>query len=189
METKNLYSEKASLIINECELVLKAIEPAEIDNLLSEIETAGKVFFVGVGRVMLSLQAISKRWNHLGIHSICVGQIDEPPITNKDLLIVGSSSGETIIPVSIAKKAHVIGARIAYIGTNSTSTVGKIANVFIHVPISSTNHNSLQVTSQQPMTSLFEQSLLLIGDTIALMIMERKRLREEDISRTHANLE
>ena len=183
------YSEKASLIIKECEIVLKSIDPLSVDRLLDEIENADKVFLAGVGRVFLSLQAIAKRLNHVEIKAYCVGQINEPPISDKDLLIVGSSSGETIIPVSIARKAHEIGARVGYIGASPNSTVRNISDCFIQIPISRSNQPGVFIVSQQPMTTLFEQVLLLFGDAITLMLMERKCLKERDIFLKHANLE
>lgn len=189
METSKIFSEKTSLIIHECDRVLKSIDPLAVERLLDEIENADKVFLVGVGRVFLSLQAIAKRLNHLGIPTYCVGQVDEPPISSKDLLIVGSSSGETIIPVSIAGKAHDFGAKIAYIGANHNSTVRKISDIFIPIPITKAIQHEAVVASQQPMTSLFEQVLLLFGDAITLMLMERMGLQESDILRKHANLE
>ena len=41
----------------------------------------------------------------------------------------------------------------------------------------------------QPMTSLFEQSLLLLGDIVAKMIIERRGLDMKALWRYHANLE
>ena len=189
MEAIHSYSEKVSLIIKECELVLKSIDPQSVEQLLDEIEKADKVFVVGVGRVLLSLQAIAKRLNHLDIKTYCVGQIDEPPISEKDLLLVGSSSGETIIPVSIARKAHELCARIGYMGASPDSTVRKIADFYVQIPTRRSNDSSAVIISQQPMTTLFEQVLLLFGDAITLMLMERKGLKEKDVLLKHANLE
>ena len=189
MEAIHSYSEKASLIIKECELVLKSIDPQSVEQLLDEIEKADKVFVVGVGRVLLSLQAIAKRLNHLDIKTYCVGQIDEPPISEKDLLLVGSSSGETIIPVSIASNAHELCARIGYMGASPDSTVRKIADFYVQIPTRRSNDSSAVIISQQPMTTLFEQVLLLFGDAITLMLMERKGLKEKDVLLKHANLE
>ena len=84
---------------------------------------AEKVFFVGVGRVMLALECIAKRYAHLGIHAVVVGEITEPAITPKDVLVVGSGSGETLFPLGIARKAHSIGAKVVHIGSNPKSSM------------------------------------------------------------------
>lgn len=189
MAINSNYSKKAALIIKECTLVLNSIDPQSVEQLLDEIEKANNIFLVGVGRVFLSLQSIAKRLNHLDIKVFCVGEINEPPITKKDLLLVGSSSGETIIPVSIARKAHEIGARVGYIGASPESTVRKLSDFYVHIPTRGSNDSIDAITSQQPMTTLFEQVLLLFGDAVALMLMDRKSLKESDIVHAHANLE
>lgn len=98
--------EKKSLMIaEECQKALQKIDEEQSQQLVEAILNADEVFFIGVGRVMLSLQAICKRFAHFGIKAHCVGEITEPAITDKDLLIVGSGSGETLFPVAIAQKA------------------------------------------------------------------------------------
>ena len=46
-----------------------------------------------------------------------------------------------------------------------------------------------EIDSCQPMTSLFEQSVLLLGDVLAKMIIERKQLDMKGLWQYHANLE
>lgn len=89
------FTDISKEIIKELEETLVKISDAEVEQLFEQIQKADKVFFVGVGRVLLSLEAVAKRLAHLGINSVVVGQITEPAITEKGLLIVGSGSGET----------------------------------------------------------------------------------------------
>ncbi len=190
MKNHTTYEETSELVINECKLALSKIDPDSIEKLINAILGAEKVYFVGVGRVLLSLQATAKRFAHLGINTYCVGQITEPPITNKDLLIVGSGSGESLIPVVIARKAHELGAKIAYIGTNPESTIKGLSDLFLRIPANSkTTRNNDVIDSKQPMTSLFEQSLFLLGDIIAQMIIAYKSINEDELWKFHANLE
>ena len=78
------YAESAALVIEECTKALKAIEPEKVLEYLEMLTVARKVFFVGVGRVLLSLEAMAKRYAHLGIDTVIVGQITEPAITKDD---------------------------------------------------------------------------------------------------------
>ncbi len=188
-ENDELYLKLSSLVLEECKAALTNIDSDSVFQLVDAILAADKVFFVGVGRVMLSLQAMAKRFTHLGIQAYCVGQINEPAITDKDILIVGSGSGESIVPVEIARKAHKLGARIAYVGTNPGSKVNKIADIFLCIPVRSKVQVNKVIDSRQPLTSLFEQSLLLLGDVIALIIIERKKVNINDLWQFHANLE
>ena len=55
-----------------------------------------------------------------------LGEITEPAMTDKDLLIVGSGSGETAFPLIIAKKAKELNATVAHIGANPNSSMSHI---------------------------------------------------------------
>ena len=90
------YAQTTQMILAELKTALNAVDPASVEQLLAAVQQADQVFFVGVGRVMLALEAIAKRWAHLGIKTHLVGEITEPAITQNDLLIVGSGSGTTL---------------------------------------------------------------------------------------------
>ncbi|PLR78215.1 sugar isomerase [Bacillus sp. V3-13] len=176
-------------ITNELSATISSIESNDVDKLLVEIQKAEKVFFVGVGRVLLSLKAIAKRLAHLGIKTYVVGQITEPAITEKDLLIVGSGSGETAFPLIIAKKAKQFNATVAHIGANPESSMREYSDLFIKIPVSTKLQLPGEIQSVQPMTSLFEQSLLLLGDTLALMMVKEQNIEMHSLWKYHANLE
>jgi len=182
-------SQAKELAVKECAQAMSRIDDEAGEMLIETVLNADKVFFVGVGRVLLSLQAICKRLAHLGIDAHCVGEITEPAITSKDLLIVGSGSGETLFPVAITKKAKDIGAKIAWIGSNDESTIALLADYVIRIPVQTKLNKEDEMKSEQPMTSLFEQSLLLFGDSIAKVIIEKKQLDMHSLWRYHANLE
>ncbi|MCA0252560.1 MAG: SIS domain-containing protein [Actinobacteria bacterium] len=183
------YDDVQRRITAEIEQMMTAIPAVDVEALIAEIRRADRVFFVGVGRVMLSLQAIAKRLAHLGIDTVVVGQITEPAISTADLLIVGSGSGESAVPLAIARKARQHGARVAHIGSNPNSSMREFADVFVRIPVQTKLGLDGEVPSVQPMTSLFEQCLLLLGDCIALMLIERDGLDLHGLWRHHANLE
>jgi 6-phospho-3-hexuloisomerase len=176
-------------IVKELQETLGKVKDDEVKELLEQIQKAEKVFFVGVGRVLLSLQAIAKRLAHLGVNTIVVGQITEPAITEKDLLIVGSGSGQTVFPLAIAKKAKQYNATVIHIGANPNSAMKEFADLFVRIPVSTKLNLPNEVPSIQPMTSLFEQSLLLLGDTIALMMIKEGNIDMQSLWQYHANLE
>lgn len=80
MTTATSFHECERIIINELSDVLGNVDETQIDQLTDLITGARKVFFVGVGRVELALEAIAKRLAHLGIDTVMVGQITEPAI-------------------------------------------------------------------------------------------------------------
>lgn len=182
-------SDAKKLVVKECEAALSRLDEQEAEKLIDAILSSEKVFFVGVGRVLLSLQAICKRLAHLGINAHYVGEITEPAITSKDLLIVGSGSGESLFPVAMARKAKSIGAKIAWIGSNRESTIAGLADYIVRIPVQTKLNKQDELKSEQPMTSLFEQTLLLFGDSVAKVIIERKQIDIQKLWQFHANLE
>ncbi len=102
------YKAAKQNIVREITETLDRISSKDVEQLIKKIEKAERVFFVGVGRVLLALEGMAKRLGHLGIQTVDVGQITEPAITDKDLLIVGSGSGESAFLLTIAKKSKGI---------------------------------------------------------------------------------
>ena len=184
------YRKACGDVMAELEKTLLAVDPEQLERLRDEILAADQVFFVGVGRVMLALQCICKRLAHLGIRANYVGEITEPAITKDDLLIVGSGSGASLFPLGIAKKARAaVDCRIVHIGSNPNSEMKEIADFMVRIPVRTKFYLEDEIDSCQPMTSLFEQSVLLLGDILAKMIIEEKGLDMKSLWQYHANLE
>ena len=183
------YREYAALVLDETGTALRSIDPSQVDALVNGILDARKVFAIGVGRVMLSLQAFVKRLAHLGVDAHCVGEITEPAITPDDLLIVASGSGESIFPKGIARKAKSLGTRVIHIGSNAESGIKPYCDGMVRIPVRTKLALSDEIPSRQPMSSLFEQSLFLLGDIVALAIIDKKNLDMASLWEYHANLE
>lgn len=183
------YKTATKIVIDECNLALTKIDEKKIDELIDYLFNADKVFFIGVGRVKLELEAFAKRLAHLGIKTHIVGDINEPAMTDRDILIVGSGSGESLIPVAIARKAKSLGGKIVHIGSNPQSSLAPITDLMIRVPVQTKLYLEDEISSNQPMSSLFEQSLLLLGDVVAKMIVEQKQIELKSLWQYHANLE
>lgn len=185
------YTKTRTAVLAELDRTLASVDPAQIEHLKDTILGAKQVFFVGVGRVMLALQCVCKRMAHLGISAHCVGDINEPAITGEDLLIVGSGSGSSLFPLGIAKKARaaVPGVTIVHVGSNPQSEMREIADFMVRIPVRTKLYLEDEIDSCQPMTTIFDQSLLLLGDILAKMIIEEKGLDMKGLWRFHANLE
>ncbi|MBI2232428.1 MAG: SIS domain-containing protein [Candidatus Aenigmarchaeota archaeon] len=169
--------------------VLGHVDGKEVERLVDEILGAEKVFFIAVGRVFLSLQCFAKRLAHLGIESHVVGSVNEKAITDKDLLVAASGSGESIMPVEIAKKARKFNARIGLITSARESTLKNIADFAVHLPSPTKNDPDYGVKSVQPMSTLFDQALHIFGDVVAMIIQNKQGLAKEELWMYHANLE
>lgn len=183
------YNGMKTIVLSELKQSLDAVDQADVVAFVRELTQARKVFVVGVGRVMLMLQAFVKRLNHIGIGAFYVGEINEPAITTGDLLVIGSGSGETAIPVAIARVSHQYMPRMVHIGSNMHSTIAALCDVHVRIPCRTKLSLSDEIPSEQPMSTLFEQSLLLFLDAVCLMIIREKEIVISDLWQYHANLE
>ena len=193
------YSKLINSEINNC---LSKVKISETNRLISEILIADKVFITAVGRVSLSLQCFGKRLSHLGINVELVGSLTEKPATEKDLLIIASGSGESILPLSIAKKAKALKTKIGLITSAKKSSIKNLSNfsVTLKAPTKNVKHGKIDnqslsdkasksSNSIQPMSSLFDQALHIYGDVVSVLIFNKSKLNKENIWQYHANLE
>jgi len=185
----NGFEEYAEVVLSELRNSLRAIDGTSAYELAKTIMNANSVFAIGVGRVFLSLQAFVKRLNHLGIAAHCVGSINEPALRSGDLLVVGSGSGESIIPVTIARKAKQLGAKIVHIGSNPHGSMHEFADIMVCIPVTTKLNLPGEIESRQIMTNLFDQSLWLFGDIICQMIADERCVDLNALWQFHANLE
>lgn len=159
------------------------------DKDLSLIKHARHIFVYGGGRSGLGLKGFAMRLVQMGKSAYVVGETTTPAITADDLLIVASASGTTQGTVNIAKEAQKADAKIWLWSTNDASPLAKIANQISILPGKSKNMVNDQRDSQQPMGSLFEQSVWLFGDAITLAYMQTSKITEQSMKQRHANLE
>ena len=132
------------------------------------------------------------RLMHLGYTAYVVGEIVTPAIGEGDLLIIGSGSGETGSLVLMAEKAKQCGAKLALFTIYPESSIGKKADIVIRIPgVTAKSDIDRGVASIQPGGNLFEQTLLLLGDSIVIRIIHKGGFKSDNASmmRRHANLE
>ena len=185
----NNYKELSKKIASEIGEVLSRVEPSEVELLIEEILKAEKIFIFGVGRVFLALKCFGKRLAQTGFDCQVVGSITEKPITAKDLIIIASGSGESKLPVEIARIAKSKGARLGLITSAGESTLKKMADFAVHLPCPTKVDAKTGVRTIQAMTVLFDQSLHIFGDVVSMLLQERKGIKNEDMWKFHANLE
>lgn len=185
-----MSAQSAGLILEELGATLPRIDEQAYAAFLAELTKPGRrVLLMGVGRVMIALKAWVKRLSHLDIDLNFVGSENEQPLHEGDLLVVGSSSGESALPAAIAKIAKRLGADVAYVGCSPQSTIAAMADVKLILYGRTKFAAETEYPSKQPMSTLFEQQLFLLGDVLALDIMQRHGWTEADIKAHHANLE
>lgn len=155
--------------------------------LLELIHTTNRIFLTGSGRSGLALKAFEMRLSQLGKSVFFIGDTNTPAIDSEDLLIVASSSGETSQLINYADISKNIGSKIWLWSTNSNNTIYEKADYFTLLAGKSKFSNSR--LTQQPMGSLFEQSVWIYGDLLVINYMDYYNITESELKLRHANLE
>lgn len=160
----------------------------ELEAFLGAVADAERVFVHGAGRSGLALRMVAMRLMHLGLDVHVVGETTAPAIRPGDLLLTASGSGTTGGVVRAAQTAVSVGARVAAITTAAASPLADLAQAVIVVPAAEKLDRS-GVASAQYAGSLFEQSVVLLGDALFHALWQRSGATADEIWPRHANLE
>lgn len=174
------------LILDEIDQTLSNIKDHESGAFLTQVIEAKRIFVAGKGRSGFVANSFAMRLNQLGKHAHVIGESTTPSITENDLFVIISGSGSTEHLRLLADKAQSVGAKVALLSTNSTSTIGRMANSIIELP-AGTKYDA--EGSAQPLGSLFEQASQVFLDSIVLDLMMELKVNEETMQQNHANLE
>ena len=175
-------------ILAEHQQLANSLNYDSVEQLVLHIKQAKRLFFVGAGRTGLALKMAAMRFMHLGYHVYIVGETTTPAILQDDLLIVGSGSGTTSTLVTAAQKAKSQQAKVAVLTAAPHSTLATIADQCVVIPAAIKTDFGVSVSNQYA-GSLFEQSILLLFDSIFMSLWQESGLSKEDLWPKHANLE
>jgi 6-phospho-3-hexuloisomerase len=178
-------------VTNEVRECLLSVDAAEIEAALALLDSAPRIFVAGAGRSGLAMRAFAMRLMHLGVSAYVVGGTVTPAMSAGDVLVIGSGSGRTESLLAIARKAKGLGGRLVLFTIDAESPLAELAEVTVGIPAPSPKARSgpEAAVSVQPMGSVFEQALLLLGDAIIFELMRRRGVESQEMFARHANLE
>ena len=181
-------------ILDEIKTVLDSIDEEQVDELVRLIETSDKVVGYGAGRMGLSLKAFIMRLNHLGIEAYFLGDTYIPPITEYDLVLVSSGSGETsMIKKFVEEVNKKTSAFVAAVLGNEHSSISNLSNhIVVFKPCNgglNSEDSSDKINSIQLMSTLNEQATYILFDIIAKKIADDLNMNTEKTKRYHFNVE
>lgn len=180
-----------NLAASELCQTLQNIDEQELSAFIDILKDHPRIFVYGAGRSLLMMKAFAMRLMHLGYEAYVVGEVTTPAFLKHDCLVIASASGETKSLLMIAENAKAIQGQILALTIFEGSSLAKLADGIIRVPAytdkrppSETNRPSLLTGS-----SMFEEAVLLLGDTIILELAKHKQLDLTKAFDKHANLE
>jgi 6-phospho-3-hexuloisomerase len=155
------------------------------------IESSSRIFVAGAGRSGLCMRAFGMRLMHLGKTVHVVGETTTPGIAPTDLLILGSGSGRTTSMCAMAEQARRLGAQVLLFTTDAGSPLARLSDLQVLIPAPSFRvmNEMHDLISVQPLGTLFEQSMLILCDSLILALMRRTGVSAMQMFVRHANLE
>jgi 6-phospho-3-hexuloisomerase len=167
---------------------LAAANGDRLDDAAALIRSADRVFVLGAGRSGIALQLTAMRLMHLGLTVHVVGEVTAPAIGAGDALVVASGSGSTAGIVRAAQTGTEVGASVVAITADAASDLAELATVTIIVAAARKLDRDSDV-SEQYAGSLFEQTVVTIGDALFHALWKASGLSADDLWPRHSNLE
>lgn len=147
-----------------------------------------QIFVCGAGRCQYMLRAFCMRLMHLDFKAHVVGDTTSPCINPGDLLILADGAGGLTTISAVAQLAKNCGAEIAFLTIVPDSLIGCQADIIIKIPGRTAAAGGIG-KSIQPGGGRFEQSLLILLDSIIAAIVDELGLDKDAPFARHANLE
>ena len=178
MSSAKQYAHSA---VKEIDEVIDNLKEAELDSASKILIEHKRIFFSGMGRSGDIAKALCIRYMHLGFEAYVAGEAATPSISNNDLLIAITSSAKTKVTLNHIEVAKKNGATVILLTSNEDAR--DIADQCIMIPAKT------KVKSNQHAGTLFEQSVLIIGDALAKEIQATCNITTEYMNKRHANLQ
>jgi 6-phospho-3-hexuloisomerase len=181
----NATNTRSELILAELTELFRRFDDDALTAVGEAIVASDRVFLTGLGRSRLIAAAFAMRLMHVGFDSHLVGEVTAPALSSGDLLIAQSGSGTTPTTVHQARAAKEAGAQVAAITSQMNSPLGQLADLTVVVPVGGQDG----VATAQHAGSLFEQSCLIVADSVAALLQQRLARTDTDRAARHANLQ
>lgn len=182
MDSREIAQSRPWLAVGrEIDALLQRVDADAFARLVAAFDDpARRWFFSGQGRSGLAAQMAAMRFMHIGRSVHVVGEVSAPSIRTGDGLLVISGSGETPVSVGFARIAKAEGAQVVTLTHKPQGTLAGIADVVMPIPVEGT---------AQFGGSLFEQSCLLLLDSVVLGIARTMPDAHALMQHRHTNLQ
>jgi 6-phospho-3-hexuloisomerase len=182
------FTDAAKAIADEIAGVVARIDADQAARLVERIAAARKVVVAGEGRSGFVGRAFAMRLVQMGIAAYVAGETITPAVGPGDLFIAISGSGRTAATLTCAQSAREAGADVALVSARREGPLAELAAEVLVIPGATKGRAAGEATSQQPLSSLFDQALHVAFDALVMLIMRRLGRTEDDMRRAHTNV-
>jgi 6-phospho-3-hexuloisomerase len=161
---------------------VSAVDPRQLGVVVGAVLIAPVVFVAGQGRSGLIARAWAMRLMHLGKSVHVVGETTAPAFTSSALLLVLSATGATRSSVRHAEHARELAGVVGVLTASPLSPLADLADFIVDVPA------RREVQTRQHAGSLFEQTCLVLADSVCAAVQLSLGLPTALLNARHANL-
>lgn len=176
------------------------LDQQQIEGFVDAIMGSERIYLIGAGRSGLVAKSFAMRLMHMGFSSYVVGETITPAMTENDLIIAFSGSGNTKTVADISEIAKSIGAKVCLVTSQGDSRIGQIADNLViieshrdYVTDDSQEYEIRQMMGEHrsfaPLGTLFETASLVFSDAIISAMMEITQTDEKELQSRHTNVE
>jgi 6-phospho-3-hexuloisomerase len=191
--------DKAFILLDVIKENLSQLKEKEVEKFIEILKSHknNKLLIMGAGRSGLVGRAFAMRLLHVGFNAFVLGDTIVPSINKDDLVIAISGSGSTKLVVTAAEAAQQVDARIISITSYPSSPLAKLSTHIIllkgRVEVSRKDYFARQILGLHetlaPLGTVFEDSAMLLLDSIIASLMAQLHVEESEMRRRHANIE
>jgi 6-phospho-3-hexuloisomerase len=191
--------DKAVILLDVIKENLSQLEEKEVEQFIEILKShrSNKLLIMGAGRSGLVGRAFAMRLLHLGFNAFVLGDTIVPSISKDDLVIAISGSGSTKLIVTAAEAAQQVGAKIVSLTSYPSSSLAKLSTHTVilkgRIEVSSKDYFARQILGLHeplaPLGTVFEDSALLLLDSVIASLMVQLNVEEAEMRRRHANIE
>lgn len=173
------------VIMNEIASVISKVDREQLEDIVKFTDKKSRVFVDGEGRSGLMGKGFAMRLMHLGYEVYAVGETINPSVKKGDIYFSISGSGESGNVVLNTKKAKEKGCYIISITSKKESSIAALSDKLLIVPGTTKGDNGEQRKSIQLLSSLFDQSLHIVLDSICLMLSKKDNMSNNEATSKH----
>lgn len=172
-------------ILSEIADVIHKVNDEELDQFVSCITKDKKIFVDGEGRSGLMAKGFAMRLMHLGYTVYVVGETITPAVSENDVFIAISGSGESTGVLADTKKAAEKRSKVLAVTSKVDSSLAKLAETVLIIPGTVKSDSNESRGSIQLLSSLFDQSLHVTLDAVCLMLSKRDEVSNDEATKIH----
>ncbi len=174
----------ATAIIQEISDVCEQVSEAEVHAVLSCIQKNHRIFVHGDGRSGLVIRCFAMRLMHLGYTVYVIGETITPAVEAVDVVIGVSGSGSSVSVQETLSRAKKKDATTIAVSAKANA-FSEAADYSLIIPGALKGDQGEHRKSIQLLSSLFDQSLHVIMDMLALMLSYRDQVSNEQATLNH----